>query len=139
LGGGIPLNHPLHYESFRDTDIKMWNRSLSLQPEFNGCGDASTGAVGRALEFQLKPTIIHKRPEHERKQQDIDAPNHPQNQRSKVVPANERSEPIDEVKQWMFHGCHTRVLVKTQRNSGVNRTLDDETNQVAVASKSERI
>jgi hypothetical protein len=40
----------------------------------------------------------HKRPEDGREQQDIDAPNHPQNQRPKVVPAEERSEPFDGVK-----------------------------------------
>jgi hypothetical protein len=100
---------------------------------------ARLGTVSlKCLEFQLKQTI-HKRPEHERKQQDIDAPHHPQNQRPKIVPAKESSEPLDGVKQWMFYSCHTRVSGETQWNSrGVNRTLDDETNQVAGASKSER-
>jgi hypothetical protein len=48
----------------------------------------------------------HKRPEEGRKQQDIDAPNHPQNKRPKVVPAKVRSEPLDGIKQWMLHGYH---------------------------------
>jgi hypothetical protein len=39
-----------------------------------------------------------KCPEDGRNQQDIDAPNDPQNQRPKVVPAEERSEPFDGVK-----------------------------------------
>jgi hypothetical protein len=83
---------------------------------------------------------IHKRPEHERNQQDIDAPHHPQNQRPKVVLVKERSEPLDEVKQWMLHGCHTRVFRgNLMEFRGVNRTLNDETNQIAGALKSERM
>jgi hypothetical protein len=65
------------------------------------------------ISIEIAQTIIHKHPEHERNQQDIDAPNHPQNQRPKIVPAKERSEPLDEVKQWMLHRCQTHVPVKT--------------------------
>ena len=111
-------------------------RRLENPASMSGVGDPGAPS---ALEFQLNQTI-YNRPEHERNQQDIDAPHHPQNQRPKIVPAKESSEPLDGVKQWMFHGCHTRVSGKTQWNSGgVNRTLDDETNHVAGASKSERI
>jgi hypothetical protein len=93
--------------------------------------------------FELSTEIaqtIHNRPEHERKQQDIDAPHHPQNQRPKVVLANERSEPIDEVKQWMLHGSHTRVFRgNLMEFMGVDRILSGETNQIAGALKSERM
>jgi hypothetical protein len=66
----------------------------------------------KCLEFRLNQTI-DKHPEHERKQEDIDAPHHPQSERPKVVPAKESSEPLDGVKQWMFHSCHTRVSDET--------------------------
>jgi hypothetical protein len=51
--------------------------------------------------FELSIQIAqarHKSPEDARKKQDIDAPNHAQYQRPKVVPAKERSEPLDWVK-----------------------------------------
>jgi hypothetical protein len=68
-------------------------------------------ALGISIEFAQ--TNKHKHPEHERNQQDIDAPNHPQNQRPKVVLVKDRSAPLDEVNQWMLHRCHTHVPVET--------------------------
>lgn len=62
--------------------------------------------------FELSTEIaqtIHNRPEQERKQQNIDAPHHPKNQRPKVVLVKVRSESLDEVKQWNLHG-RTRIL-----------------------------
>jgi hypothetical protein len=66
-----------------------------------------------------------KRPEDGRKQQNIDTPHDPQNQRPKVVPAEERSEPLDGVKQWMFHGSLARVSGENSNDkfSRTNGTL----------------
>jgi hypothetical protein len=76
-----------------------------------------------------------KRPEDGRKQQDIDAPDDPQNQRPKVVPAEERSEPFDGVKQWMFHGSLTRVSGETQtlNSAALTARFDGETTPVTGA------